>query len=396
MWVSPILPYPTNAGNTRYARDVLSLIQSVHAEVDFVYFGNHPDFDEFNAELDQYFNRIVRVPVSSQTSSHPKTYWGVDDWCEESLVREVADLVAQKPYDAVYVDYIWLSRVFDVVPRGTTKILNTHDAFTNRNRIFESIGRNADWYYTTADQEAHGLGRADVVLAIVEHEREFFQSLFRSGASTGPLIRWFPPMLSNRKPNRPRSRPGSLSIGFLGTKNQVNQLSLYAFLRDLDRFSSGGPSIRVNVAGDISNMPEAFPNVDRIRVARKGFVWDPSAFYAANDLIAVPMIESTGLKIKFVEALEHGCPIVATQWGSRGLPVREPWHAVPSVEFLAYALTAVHETYSGLNTRRWLRHLGEETRVLRETYRRTAWRQQQTVRDEVERAIDHKTARHRA
>ena len=53
-------------------------------------------------------------------------------------------------------------------------------------------------------------------------------------------------------------------------------------------------------------------------------------FYSAVDVAINPMIAGTGLKIKTVEAMNFGVPIVSTISGSEGLPVVQKYHALAS------------------------------------------------------------------
>jgi hypothetical protein len=50
---------------------------------------------------------------------------------------------------------------------------------------------------------------------------------------------------------------------------------------------------------------------------------EPREFYSECDLIINPMLRSTGLKIKTVEAVSLGMPLLSTSHASEGLPERE-------------------------------------------------------------------------
>ena len=58
---------------------------------------------------------------------------------------------------------------------------------------------------------------------------------------------------------------------------------------------------------------------------------DPAVFYAAVDCVLNPMVPGTGLKIKTVEALAHGRPVLGTEWAFSGLPVEHPGHRAADV-----------------------------------------------------------------
>ncbi|MEA2307583.1 MAG: polysaccharide biosynthesis protein PslH [Solirubrobacteraceae bacterium] len=82
------------------------------------------------------------------------------------------------------------------------------------------------------------------------------------------------------------------------------------------------PDARLTLAG---RGLEAWPGQDE-RIAVAGYVDDLAATYAAADCVAVPLLESGGTPLKFVEALAYGVPVVATSPAARGLEVRPGEH----------------------------------------------------------------------
>ena len=97
-----------------------------------------------------------------------------------------------------------------------------------------------------------------------------------------------------------------------------------AFLVDevLPRVWRELPDVRLTLAG---RCLEPWPGQDE-RITVAGFVDDLAALYASADCIAVPLLESGGTPLKFVEALAYGVPVVATPLAARGLEVRAGEH----------------------------------------------------------------------
>ena len=81
--------------------------------------------------------------------------------------------------------------------------------------------------------------------------------------------------------------------------------SVYPILRD---------DIKICVVGKIANCIEDYLNVEK-----NLFVKDLDQFYASSKIAICPMFTGTGLKIKVIEAMSFGLPIVSNERGIDGL-----------------------------------------------------------------------------
>jgi glycosyltransferase involved in cell wall biosynthesis len=77
------------------------------------------------------------------------------------------------------------------------------------------------------------------------------------------------------------------------------------------------------------------------RVAADGFAADLGAAYADAAAVAVPLTESGGTPLKFVEALAYGVPVVATPLAAQGLDVRPGEHFRAAGDAAAFAAELV-------------------------------------------------------
>ena len=72
-----------------------------------------------------------------------------------------------------------------------------------------------------------------------------------------------------------------------------------------------------------------------------GFVADLAAEYAAATCAAVPLLQGGGTPFKFLEALAHGVPVVATPRAAAGLAVRAGEHYREGDDAASFALAIV-------------------------------------------------------
>jgi len=57
-----------------------------------------------------------------------------------------------------------------------------------------------------------------------------------------------------------------------------------------------------------------------------GYVADPAPFWTAASVLAVPLLSGGGVRVKILEAMASGVPIVSTSVGCEGLAVRDGEH----------------------------------------------------------------------
>src|SRR3712207_7614107 len=110
--------------------------------------------------------------------------WALDDWCPPFLADRVARLHRRGRHDAVLVHYVWMSRALEGVDGGgALRVLDTHDLFGDRHMAAREQGLDPSWFFTTREEEARGLARADLVLAIQEEEAAILR-----GRGAAPVV----------------------------------------------------------------------------------------------------------------------------------------------------------------------------------------------------------------
>ena len=218
-------------------------------------------------------------------------------------------------------------KLFEFAPNHVYKILDTHDKFSERRQLLESQGIAPEFFYTTAEQEAIALDRADLVWAIKEQEAEFFRSISNTPVITVPHIE---PQRHIQRKQLPADKD-YLVLGMIGGRNSINVRNTWAFLdKAIPRFRKYLAPIKIKLAGsmcaDLSELE------GKAGIELMGRVQDVEDFYTAIDIAVVPMTFSTGLKIKAVEALTTGLPLIAHKHALEGIPLTHPYHQCQSIE----------------------------------------------------------------
>lgn len=247
--------------------------------------------------------RRVRRRLGDAT---PFTF-GIDDWYDPSIDHALRRLQAQLHVDAVIVTYVFYSRAFDAFGPSVLKVLDAQDVFTDRAAHMRQLGEPVDFFSTTAKEERRGLARADVVLAIQEEEARILGGLTdRPVVTVGHLVDAAP---------APFDPPAAPAVLFLGSRNPLN-VEAVTYLREqiwpavLQRH----PAARLLIAGGICS---ALPDLDDcVKLGRIAAVVEA---YDRARVVVCPILRGSGLKVKVIEALAHGRPVVATPHAAIGL-----------------------------------------------------------------------------
>ncbi len=325
LWISPTPSHPQNAGNRAHIHALGSRILSAGHSVTFFLYdqewrGSSPDAID---AMRGFWSEVVVIPHKAHNRKKTQgDCWGIDDWFNEDIASAVRYLASQKNYDAVICEYVFLSKALTLFDGRVLKILNCHDRMSDRADLLRRNDLLPDFFYTTPGQEKIALDRADLILAIQEDEKSFFQSI-----TSKCVMELGHPVEINLLPHG-RRKAGLLRVGYLGSVNSLNRKSLEVFFAAFRNRTALAQKVKLVLAGNICNIVED-PDIECW-----GFVENERDFFNEIDLFINPMIDGTGLKIKTLSALRHGVPFLATAPASVGLPTSIPEHTCDSIESL--------------------------------------------------------------
>ena len=210
--------------------------------------------------------------------------------------------LAIRQYDFVIVSYVYYEKLVDAVGEKIPKVIDLHDFVTlsehlaSRNRVF-TFGR-------MFEKEINSINRFDYALSISEEETVML-------APFCPHTRFVDVPAAF-----PESFQGegdfSSDILFIGSDNVFNREGMAWFMERV--YPLLAADIRIVVAGKITGSVAPRPNITTIPYAA-----DLGELYSNSKVIICPLKSGTGLKVKVVEALSYGRPVVTTRWGVTGM-----------------------------------------------------------------------------
>lgn len=322
--VSPIASHPADQGNAARIQAMGRELMARGVVCEFVHYATEGSAPAQETAMSGFwrggFHGIQPQPVAR--AGMPGV-WALDDWCPAFLADQVARLHRRGRHDAVLVHYVWMSRVLEGIDGAALRVLDTHDLFGDRHLAAREQGLDPSWFFTTREEEARGLARADLVLAIQEAEAAVLRE--RSAAPVLTLGH-MPPLRFLAEGAADEPPPPRAAFGYLGSANPWNVASV----RALDAALADAPDLPWLLAGQIARRDLRL----RSRPVVLGPVREPGEFYRAVECVLNPMTGGTGLKIKTVEALSAGLPVLGTRDAFAGLPAEHPGHGAADIAAL--------------------------------------------------------------
>jgi glycosyltransferase involved in cell wall biosynthesis len=221
-------------------------------------------------------------------------------------------VLAQTRAEVAVLHLIRLAYLREALPAGQGRprwVIDTQDVMHERAARFHAQGE-PHWIDIAEAEEAAALAPFDLVLAIQRRDAE---TLARMLPGRDILVLGHP---SPIRPLPPHQGPVT-RLGFVGEQSPPNRQAMERFLREVwpALHAAHGDSIRLEIAGPVCQALKDPPDgVDLL-----GFVDDLERFYTSCDILINPVFMGGGLKIKCVEALCHGRPLLTTPLGAEGL-----------------------------------------------------------------------------
>ncbi len=334
--VSPVPTHPPHRGNRQRILQIARLFMDSGFTVELAVGRNTRISDEA-----KNFWMAIHSLINSPTWRPSKKNVTLDAWYPPGLGEEIAKIVEKNGVDIVLVNYIFHSKLLDHLPDNILKIIDTHDVFTDRKKIGQGNPFRGGFFSCSAKDEATYLERANAVFSINRDDSSYFRTIC-------PTLRIFdipfvydrneigpqtPSFLRDASPSTPRE------FGLVMSANDLNLASLYRFIQAVDDVYGEFPPFTVKVAGDIDKIAFRFFPHRIFKFKRRwlryiGTVEDIETFYSSVDVALVPVIDGSGMAIKFSEAIHFGVPTISTARGSRGHATTYPDHQLTGISEL--------------------------------------------------------------
>jgi len=304
----PESPFSKRAGNVLRTYTNLKQLKSLGLNIDLVgvedyynSFGDSPQ-DIDSAIINEVFVIKTKPPKKKLTLE----YWkykiqkkfnkeNSNQYLTQYLKDNFTALLAQKKYDYIFINYeFWTDLIRDQDLKGAKTIVDTHDWIT-LNEFYNN--KNLD-LGKRFGEEINNLSLYDKVVTISQDEYFIFKSFLGD-------------KVINIPPSFPVNFEGSnierkYDLIFVGSDNPFNILSINWFVEKVLPLLP--KEIKICIIGRICKHVPDHDNIEKVF-----FADDLETYYHASKIAICPMLKGTGIKIKVVEAMSYGLPVIGTE-----------------------------------------------------------------------------------
>ena len=236
----------------------------------------------------------------------------------------LATLLQEDTFDIIQLEGPYPGQYLDLIRKGSDAKIslrahNVEHLIWERKALHETSSLKR-WYLINMAQrlKQYELGvahQADILVPISEKDAGYF----REHGLQKPMLT-IPAGLNME--NYPLTKPpAGPSIFFIGALDWLpNQEGLEWFLRNVfDQLLSELPELRFHVAG--RNAPVHFEKkLKHPNISYHGEVEDALKFIQTYRLMVAPLLTGSGIRVKILEGMALGRPVVTTSAGIEGIP----------------------------------------------------------------------------
>ncbi|NWG16306.1 MAG: glycosyltransferase [Chloroflexi bacterium] len=331
--LTQVLPYPPDSGPKVKTYYVLKYLAQQH-DVTLVSFVRDSDKPEYIRHLESLCERVVTVPMSRSPVRDLgflfKSLTGGQPWMmlrdeRPEMRAALRDLAATTHFDVVHADQLNMGQ-YALPFTGSRKVLDLHNAlWVLYKRLAETLPPTKpmkyillrDWRLLRRYEGA--LCRAfDAVTAVSQEDRA---ALIEAGARDDIAV--IPIAIDTDEQAFIQRQPSGPHIVHIGTMYWPPNIDGITWFLDeiYPRIKQQVPDVRCTLIGarPPASIVERSQRDPSLTVT--GYVEDPLPYLRDSSMMIVPLRAGGGMRVKILNALSQGIPMVSTTVGCEGIAV---------------------------------------------------------------------------
>ena len=332
-------PYPAKDGESVAILNIAAALKSVGCRIDLLAMNTTKHWVDNPMDIQklQYYDHIYAVPVDNRLSIGGALSalvkgdsYHVSRYRNEDFARKLVEVLKTHHYDVVQMETVYLSHYVDLV-RAHTDALIVLRAHNVEHEIWQRITKNTRfapkrWYLSLLTQqlknyELEHFNKYDFIVAISNRDMQHIKSLgYNNGTTFTPV--GVKRLHSVRIPAT-SANGATVRVGFIGSLDWMPNLEgIHWFLNHVwPSILKSYSNVELHIAG--RNTPtDIFQLHGKDRITVHGEVPDAEQFVLSCDVMIVPLFSGSGMRVKIIESMLLGRPIVTTSIGLEGIPAR--------------------------------------------------------------------------
>lgn len=327
-----LIVYPNNflqgmQGTNSRVFQLVKLFKEVGYEIDFFGYENFTpnssfkDFENLNADnlIKNLYVYDFQQPkknkkefiikkLKKKFNKDKENY--LQDWTNPDIQDMFDDITSKNTYDVVVLFYTYLANLIKNSNKNYKKIYFMEDSMFLQQYSWDKNSNKNLTLGKLIDEEIERLKYFDEYFCISYDEKIFYEKLIERKMNFLPHISSNFGKEFELKPLNKRK----WDIFFIGFNNPFNVEGLNWFLSEV--YPHLDKNIRILLVGSVTKeIHISYQNVDIVQ-----FVPNLDDIFKDIKVSICPMFKGTGMKIKVVESMEKGIPVVCNERGVDGLP----------------------------------------------------------------------------
>lgn len=234
----------------------------------------------------------------------------LQDWVSDGVQRLFTDILKENQYDNIVIFYTYLANLLKNREINAKKIYFMEDSMFLQQFSWDEKGNEKAGITLgkLMDEELERIHFFDEIFCISNDERIFYEKIARRE------MHFFPHLLPSVKKVTSNVADRKWDVFFIGFNNPFNVEGLNWFLEEV--YPLLNKNIKILLVGSAtSKINVTYSNVDIIP-----FAPELDDIFENVKVSICPMFRGTGMKVKVVESMAKGLPVVCNERGVDGLP----------------------------------------------------------------------------
>lgn len=235
----------------------------------------------------------------------------------------IKNTLAEQKFDHVVLDSLYVMPYFSTIKAlfSGTVFLRAHNVEHEIWRDLASSCRNPlkRWYLKKLQRdletyERSAIRQVDGIFALSEDDRHTF---IKYGATNTVLIPVAVPVSTSYVNNY----AGNHLYHLGSTKWKPNFEAIQRLFQLFPEIQKKSPQIELHIGGDPSALTASDYSIPGIFI--DGFIENPTEYALQHGILVTPILSGSGIRIKILEAMALGIPVVTTTIGAKGIDTKQ-------------------------------------------------------------------------